>query len=275
MFTHFEVKGGNPLRGAINISGAKNGALPLIYASLLVQDKVVLHNIPNISDVHATIKIIEYLGGETEFKDNTLTIDSSNTEYKDIPHDMVSRIRASIWLFGSMLGRFGKVKTSFPGGCVIGQRPTRSHTRALEALGATLHEDSDAIEMQAAHLVGTTVVLHEMSVSATINTVMAAALADGETIIKVAAPEPEVQSICNFLNEMGAHIIGIGTNTLTIKGVTSLHGGEFSNVPDRIEAGTFCMPCSIRRRIRNHHQQYKQRSLRHVLGTHERNRSRF
>lgn len=239
------VKGGKKLSGSIRVSGSKNASLPILCAALLTDKKTVLKNVPDIADIHAMIDILQELGCNVSFTQNTITIDPKNIKNKYISSDRVCRMRASILLLGPLLARFGKVKISFPGGCILGKRPVDVHLRALQDLGAEIIDDKKDLHLKTKGLQGKDIVLSEISVTATENAVMAAVLAKGNTKIRLAAAEPHVQDLCNFLNKIGAKIKGIGTHELSITGVKKLHGTEYSITGDYLEAGTFAIAATL------------------------------
>jgi len=237
----FEVIGGKSLKGTITVSGSKNAALPIICASLLTKEKVVLSNVPNIADIRSMIQILEGIGAKIKFEKNTLQIDSSNLKSRKIAEKLVKKMRASILIMGALLHRFGEVKMAFPGGCVLGKRTLSSHTYAFEQLGAKVLDEEKGLHVKAKDLKGAKIILPELSVTATENAVMAAVLAKGDTEIRLSATEPHIQDLCNFLNKMGAKISGIGTNIIKIKGVKSLKGVHYKITGDYLEAGTFAI----------------------------------
>lgn len=239
--SQFIVQGGKKLSGSVQISGSKNAALPIICAALLTSEPVTLTNIPNIADIHSMIKIIEHFGATTELHGGTLKINSKNLSFKPAPEELVKKMRASILILGPLLARIGEVKMAFPGGCVLGKRSVETHTIALQRLGAEILESSQGLHVKAKSLRGTKIILSEMSVTATENAIMAAVLAEGETEIHLAACEPHVEDLCNFLDSMGAKIKGIGTSTLQITGVTNLSGTDYKITGDYLEAGTFAI----------------------------------
>lgn len=238
----FVINGGRKLEGDVTVSGSKNAALPIICASLLTSEKVVLNNVPNIADIHSMIKIMESIGVKTEFEDNKLEIDASSLKCaKELPDNLVDKMRASILMVGALMARCGEVKMNFPGGCVLGKRSVHAHTHALKELGADILDDKSGLHIKADKLTGKTIVLPELSVTATENAIMGAVTAEGETEIRLAAAEPHVQDLCNFLISMGADISGIGTNFIKINGVSELKGTTYSITGDYLEAGTFAI----------------------------------
>ncbi|MFH1533529.1 MAG: UDP-N-acetylglucosamine 1-carboxyvinyltransferase [Nitrospirota bacterium] len=237
----FIIKGGKKLSGEVTVSGSKNATLPIICASLLTKEKVTLQNVPNIADVRTMIEIIESLGAKTSFQNNTLEIDPSDLSAQPLPDRLVNKMRASILMVGAFIPRFGEIKMSFPGGCVLGKRSVHSHTHALKELGCEILDDQNGLHIKCEKLTGKTIILPELSVTATENAIMAAVLAEGESEIRLAAAEPHVQDLCNFLNEMGAKISGIGTNYIKIQGVSVLNGTTYRITGDYLEAGTFAI----------------------------------
>ncbi|PIZ76646.1 UDP-N-acetylglucosamine 1-carboxyvinyltransferase [Candidatus Peregrinibacteria bacterium CG_4_10_14_0_2_um_filter_38_24] len=241
IMANFIVKGGKKLQGEVTVSGSKNAALPIICASLLSNEKVILENIPDIEDVRSMIKIITALGAKTSFENNVLEIDSSKVSDKEIPNEMVTKMRASILILGGLLPRTGKVKMQYPGGCVLGKRSVDAHTHAFKELGCEVIDDQKGIDMKCKILKGKKIILPELSVTATENAIMASVLAQGETEIRLAACEPHVQDLCEFLNKRGAKIKGIGTNVLRIKGVKKLKKVKYRITGDYLEAGTMIL----------------------------------
>ena len=235
----FKIKGGNRLTGTIRISGAKNSAVALIPASLLSDEVVAIDNIPDISDVEVLSDTIKYLGGNVKRNKELIELSLNNLENKPISEDFSSKLRASYYFMGALLGKYKKVDIYFPGGCSIGARPINLHLKGFEALGAKITTDGNRYVLEADELIGTHIYLDVASVGATINIMLAAVKAKGETIIENAAKEPEIVNVATFLNNMGANITGAGTSEIRIKGVDYL-GSCFSEViPDRIEAGTY------------------------------------
>lgn len=234
-----EIDGGHILEGTINISGAKNSAVALVPAALLSDDVVVINNIPNISDIDALNKILTYLGAEVLRENDTIKINSKNIINKEIPESISKKLRASYYFMSSLLGKYKHVEMFFPGGCSIGARPIDQTLKGFEALGATVIEEGNKFTVFADKLVGGHVYLDMPSVGATINTMLAAVKAEGETIIENAAKEPEIVNVAIFLNNMGAKIRGAGTSEIRITGVNKLGRGFVEVIPDRIEAGTY------------------------------------
>lgn len=237
------INGGTRLHGEVTISGAKNAAVAILPATLLINGVCTIENLPNISDVQIQCKILEKLGAKIEWLDkNTARIDTTNiTNYK-APLDMTSKFRASYYLIGALLGRCHNVEVGMPGGCKLGARPIDQHIKGFEALGAKVDVLNGKVSATAKELVGAPIYLDTVSVGATINVMLSAVLAKGTTTIDNAAKEPHIVDVANFLNTMGADIRGAGTDIIKINGVESLKGGtSYSVVPDQIEAGTFML----------------------------------
>jgi UDP-N-acetylglucosamine 1-carboxyvinyltransferase len=239
----FVITGGVSLKGEVNISGAKNAAVAIIPATLLIDGICTIDNLPNIIDVKLYCDILETLGAKVTFiNDNTVTIDTRNIHSTVAPYEITNKFRASYYLLGALLGRFKNAQVSLPGGCNLGARPIDQHIKGFEALGAKVDVSQGNILATAKELVGTSVYLDVVSVGATVNVILAATLANGTTIIENAAKEPHIVDLANFLNTMGADIRGAGTDTIKVNGVSKLNGGTtYSVVPDQIEAGTFMM----------------------------------
>jgi len=236
-----KIEGGHLLSGTINISGAKNSAVALVPASLLSDEEVKIDNIPNISDIDALNEILEYLGADVKREGSLMTINSRNIINKEIPEKSSKKLRASYYFMSSLLGKYKHVEMYFPGGCSIGARPIDQTLKTFRALGATVIEEGNKYTITAEELVGTTIQLDMPSVGATINTLLVAVRAKGETILKNAAKEPEIVSVATFLNNMGAKIIGAGTSEIRIEGVDYLGSCFTEVIPDRIEAGTYLL----------------------------------
>lgn len=234
------ILGGARLCGEVEISGAKNSAVAILAASIMVKGRCLIENVPHVSDIYVLIDIICGLGGKAGFlADGTLEIDCTNLNKYEADWETVRRIRASSYLMGALLGRFGKARVGLPGGCDFGVRPIDQHIKGFKILGAEVGIDHGMVDIRAEKLVGDAVYLDVVSVGATINIMLAAATAEGMTVIESAAKEPHIVDIANFLNCMGANIKGAGTDVIKIRGVKELHGGTFSVIPDQIEAGTF------------------------------------
>ena len=233
------IEGGKTLTGSIRISGAKNSAVALIPASILCDEETTIYSVPEISDRDDLIKIIELLKGKVRVEKDTLYIDSKNVESSFIPENLSTKLRASYYFMGALLGKKKRVEISLPGGCKIGDRKIDIHLKAFQALGATIKECRDKYIIEADKLIGTKIYFDFASVGATINTMLAAVKAEGTTIINNAAKEPEIVNVATFLNNMGAKITGAGTSKITIEGVEYLHKAMIEVIPDRIEAGTY------------------------------------
>ena len=233
------IQGCNQLTGKISIGGAKNSAVALVPASLLSDDVVTIDNIPNISDIESLNEILQYLGAKVTRKNTKMIIDSTNISNKEIPEEVSKKLRASYYFMSALLGKYKHVEMYFPGGCSIGARPIDQTLKGFEALGAKVTEINNKFIIDAEELIGNTVKLDMPSVGATINTLLVAVKAKGKTIIKNAAKEPEIVNVADFLNNMGAKIIGAGTSTITIEGVEKLGKCHINVIPDRIEAGTY------------------------------------
>ena len=236
-----QIKGGNNLSGNIRIGGAKNSAVALIPAAILCDSKVTICNVPDITDTEALEEILQYLGANISRASESIVIDSSTIENKEIPEGISKKLRASYYFMGALLGRYKEVEMHFPGGCSIGARPIDLHLKGFEALGATIEEDGNKykVYVKDKELKGANIFLDIASVGATINIMLAAVYAKGITTIENAAKEPEIVNVATFLNQMGANIKGAGTNTIKIKGVSKLQGCFHEVIPDRIEAGTY------------------------------------
>lgn len=240
------VRGQTPLRGRVTVSGSKNAALAIMAASLLVDGKVTLHNVPRIGDVHTMMELLTDLGATAQFTDQTtVTIDASQVLSLEAPYEVVRKMRASFNVMGPLLTRFGFARVPVPGGCDIGARPVNFHIEGLKKLGASLHSEHGIYTAEARRLVGANIYMDFQSAGATQHLMTAAALADGVTVIENCAAEPEVVDLASFLNSLGAQIEGAGTTTITVTGVRRLQGGEHTIIPDRLEAGTFAVAGAI------------------------------
>ena len=237
------ITGPTPLKGEIEISGAKNAAVAILPATLLIDGVCTINNLPNISDVQILCKILEKMGAKIVWNTpNEITIDTRNINTTQAPLDLTSKFRASYYLIGSMLGRTGAIEVGMPGGCKLGARPIDQHIKGFELLGATVEVEKGIISAKAKCLTGTSIYMDVVSVGATINVMLASVLAKGTTVIDNAAKEPHIVDVANFLNTMGADIRGAGTDVIKINGVEKLHGNcTYSVVPDQIEAGTFML----------------------------------
>lgn len=233
------IEGGNRLNGSINIGGAKNAILPLLAATVLTSKKCTIHNCPDIADVNVTQKILEYLGCSVMRQGNTITVDSSTADCYEVPEKLMREMRSSIVFLGAIAARFGKVVMSSPGGCELGPRPIDIHLSALRKMGTKITEKNGQLICDAKNLKGSDIILALPSVGATENIMLAAVLAKGRTVVVNAAKEPEIVDLGNFLNKCGANIIGHGTSTIIINGVSELKGIEYSTMPDRIVTSTY------------------------------------
>ena len=241
----FVIRGGTPLLGTVRVSGAKNAALPCIAAALLTDEPVILENIPQVRDIETTRRLLTAMGAEVELgygrAHHRTTIHCKNLATPEASYDLVKTMRASTLVLGPLLARCGRARVSLPGGCAIGARPIDLHIKGLERLGATIVQDHGYVEATAKRLKGAEIVFDKITVTGTEDLLMAAALAEGETIIQNCAREPEVADLAALLNKMGARIEGAGTATIRIHGVEKLHGAKHRIIPDRIEAATFIL----------------------------------
>lgn len=246
----FLIQGGKPLRGTVTTARAKNAVLPLLAACLLTEDTCIIHDLPAVEDVNTMIKLLQTIGVQIEQKGHTARLTARGKLNPEAPYDIVRKMRASYYVLGPLLARFGTCRVSLPGGCAIGPRPVDLHIKGITALGARVAIEQGYIHARARRLKSNTIMLEGYkgpSVGATINTIMAATLATGETVIEGAACEPEVVDLANFLTAMGAKITGAGTPKIQIKGVKKLSGATHRPIPDRIEAGTFAVATAITR----------------------------
>ena len=235
------IRGGNPLQGDVKISGAKNAVLPIMASSLLVDGITVIRNVPDLRDTKTFIKLLEILGAKCVLDGSTLSVDASDINSLEAPYDLVKTMRASFYVMGPLLGRFGETKVSLPGGCAWGPRPVDYHLKGFEKLGASIDLNQGYILARTDKLCGAEISFEIASVGATANILMAAVLADGSTFINNAAVEPHIVQLCEVLIDMGAIIDGVGTHKLKIEGVSKLNPVEVQVIPDMIEAGTFLM----------------------------------
>jgi len=240
------IKGGKPLEGRIRISGAKNSALPAMAASLLTAEQVTLENIPFVNDIYTTRRLLRELGASVEFEDDhVVRLHAQKILSHEAPYDLVKTMRASVLVLGPLLARTGRARVSLPGGCAIGARPINLHIKGLEKMGATVRTEHGYVEATVDRLTGAEIVFDKITVTGTENLMMAATLAEGETVLQNAACEPEVVDIAEMLKDMGANIQGAGTPTISIRGVAELKGTTHRIIPDRIEAGTFLVAGAI------------------------------
>jgi len=240
------ITGGQRLEGEIRISGAKNATLPILAATILTDQRVLIGNVPHLQDVTTMIELLGRMGVEvTVHESMRVEVNAANISDFSAPYELVKTMRASVLVLGPLLGRFGRADVSLPGGCAIGARPIDLHVAGLRAMGATVEIEDGYIRAQAERLRGTHLVFDKVTVTGTENLMMAAVLADGETVLENAAREPEIADLADFLNCMGARIVGAGTNRVVIDGVERLHGAEFDVQADRIETGTFLVAGAI------------------------------
>src|SRR6185312_13185906 len=237
------IRGGNPLLGTIRVSGAKNAALPAMAAALLTDEPVILENVPQVRDIETTRRLLAAMGAEVELgygrAQHRTTICARTLSSPEASYELVKQMRASSLVLGPLVARCGRARVSLPGGCAIGARPIDLHIKGLEQLGAKITQDHGYVEAAAHRLKGGEIVFEKITVTGTEDLLMAATLADGETILRNCAREPEVADLADLLNKMGAQIEGAGTETIRIRGVSKLHGAKHRIIPDRIEAATF------------------------------------
>lgn len=256
MDIRYRIRGGTPLKGDVTISGSKNAALPLIAASVLCEGETVLTNVPYLRDIKVMLSILDFLGAQTSFHDGTVRIRTNTLQSKPIPAEYVSKLRGSIVLLGPLLARFGVVEMCYPGGCVLGKRPVGAHIEALKQMGAQDMSSEDVLHLQG-ELKPSHVILPEFSVTATENAVMAAALTTGETRIDIAAAEPHVQAVCEFVKAMGAEVEGIGTHTVIVRGRKNLACAQYRVPSDYLEAGALTLAAIVTRgKVRLHDFEY-------------------
>lgn len=236
----FVIKGGRRLEGEVVVSGAKNAAVAIIPAVILSDEPCILENVPNISDVCMSLKILEEIGAVVETVNaSTFRIDPRTINSYCVPYESARQMRASYYFLGALLGKFHKARVSMPGGCPLGDRPIDQHLKSFSSIGATCNIDHGMVDVYAEKLTGNQIYLDVVSVGATMNAILAAVRAEGLTVIENAAKEPHIVDLANFLNSMGADIMGAGTDVIKIRGVDSMHGATYSIIPDQIEAGTY------------------------------------
>ena len=235
------IKGGKTLSGEITVGGAKNSVVALIPAAILTDEEVTILNVPKISDTENLKKIITLLGGTIDFGDGILKITGKNVKSVVIPEEFSNKLRASYYFMGALLARFKHVEMYFPGGCKIGARPIDIHIKAFKKLGTKVKKEGSKYTLDAENLHGANIYFDFPSVGATVNTMLAASMAKGTTVIENAAKEPEIINVASLLNNMGAKVMGAGTDTIKIEGVEHLHGATIETIPDRIVAGTYVM----------------------------------
>jgi len=241
----FIITGGKKLEGKIQVSGAKNAVLPMMAAALLTTGKTILHNVPQINDIKMMAHLLRIIGARVTHENDVMIIDAKDCNYWEAPYELVSKMRASIYVLGPLLARFGRANVSFPGGCAIGNRPVDLHLKAMEALGTHVDIKAGYINAEAKKLTGGEIFFSKSSVGATANLLMAAVMAEGDTYIYNAALEPEISYMIDCLNAMGAQIEGKDSTNLKIRGVDALKAIEVEVIPDRIEAGTFAVAAAI------------------------------
>jgi|TARA_B100001996_G_scaffold292298_1_gene232491 UDP-N-acetylglucosamine 1-carboxyvinyltransferase len=241
----FIIKGGKQISGEVDISGAKNAVLPLMTAALLVDGTTTISSVPDLRDTRTMMRLLKIIGADVSFVGNSMSINASKVNNLEAPYDLVKTMRASFYVLGPLLARFGEVRVSLPGGCAWGPRPVDFHLKGLEKLGAKISLESGYILAKAKHLYGNKVCFDFPSVGATGNILMASVLARGETCIENAAKEPEIVQLCQVLNNMGAKIEGIGSDNIIINGVDSLSPVDIDVIPDRIEAGTYLIAGAV------------------------------
>ncbi len=242
------VTGGTPLHGEVTISGAKNAAVAILSATVLAEGVCVIENVPDIRDVFTTLKILDELGAQVRYLDKTtVEIDTTHLNTTTIPHELTCNMRASYYFWGSMLGRYGHARVSMPGGCDFGVRPIDQHKRGFEALGAGVEIEDGMLDVHADRLIGNQIFFDKVSVGATMNVMLAAVRASGVTVMENVAKEPHIVDLANFLNSMGANIMGAGTDVIKIHGVSQMHGTNYAIIPDQIEAGTYMVAAAATR----------------------------
>ena len=240
------IRGPGALSGTVKISGAKNAALPILAGTLLATEPVVVRNIPHLKDVTTTISLLQMMGVQVTIDDQlNVEVDASNVTSREAPYELVRTMRASILVLGPLVERFGEADVSLPGGCAIGARPVNLHIAGLQAMGADVSVENGFIKARARRLKGAHIVFDTVTVTGTENLLMAAVLADGETVLENSAREPEVTDLANFLIELGAKIDGAGSSTIVVQGVEKLGGGDYTVLPDRIEAGTYLVAAAM------------------------------
>ncbi|MCG7567396.1 UDP-N-acetylglucosamine 1-carboxyvinyltransferase [Pseudoalteromonas sp. CnMc7-15] len=243
---HFIIQGGTPLSGELTISGAKNAALPILFAALLADSQSTFSNVPKLRDINTTEALLTELGAGVRWQDEQLLIDGGSVDKVLAPYDLVKQMRASVLALGPLLARFGKAQVSLPGGCAIGARPVDIHIQGMRRMGATIEVENGYINAHVeGRLQGAEIFMDTVSVGATENLLMAATLAQGKTVLENAAREPEISDLAKYLNNMGAKISGAGTSRIEVQGVERLQGCEHAILPDRIETGTFLVAAAM------------------------------
>lgn len=239
------IHGGTPLQGEVVVSGSKNAALPLLALTVLANKPCTIHNVPHLEDIKNMIKILDHLGAKVTQNQNTVTVDASKLTSFDAPYEIVRKMRASVVFMGPLLAKYGEAKVSLPGGCAIGVRPIDLHLKAFEALGADIHIEEGYVLAKAKKLLGCKFFFDKITVTGTMNAMMAGAMAEGETILQNCAKEPEVICFANAMRKMGIQVTGDGTDSIHIVGSSNIGGFEMDNIPDRIETGTFMVATAI------------------------------
>jgi len=240
------IKGGVRLEGTVRISGAKNAALPILAGTLLATKPVTVRNVPHLKDVTTTISLLQMMGVQVTVDDHlNVEVDASQVTHREAPYELVRTMRASILVLGPLVARFGEADVSLPGGCAIGARPVNLHVAGLQAMGASVSVENGFIKARSERLKGAHIVFDTVTVTGTENLLMAAVLAEGETVLENAAREPEILDLAKFLVELGANIEGAGSSTITVQGVSELGGGDYTVLPDRIEAGTYLVAAAM------------------------------
>lgn len=242
----FIINGGQPLVGEVTVSGAKNAVVAILPATILANDKCIIENLPDISDVSTSIRILHEMGASVKMLNRTtLEIDTSRIDTTTVPDNLARQMRASYYFLGSLLGRFGSATVSMPGGCDLGPRPVDQHLKAFTAIGASDSVDYGMINVESNGLSGAHIFFDTVSVGATINAMLASVMADGLTVLENVAKEPHIVDVANFLNTMGADVRGAGTDVIKIRGVERMHGGTYSIIPDQIEAGSYMVAAAV------------------------------
>ncbi len=241
----FEIEGGKPLSGSVGISGSKNATLPLMAAALLAKGTTIIDNIPGLQDIYTMSMVLRVIGAQVKVEEGRMEIDCSNCNFWEAPYELVRKMRASFYVMGPLLARFGKAKVSLPGGCNLGPRPVDQHLKAFDLLGCKIRMEEGYILVETDGMKGSQIDFDIASVGATGNVMMAATAAEGTTILENAACEPEIVDLADMLNAMGAKISGTGTSRITIEGPTELHAVNWKVIPDRIETGTFMIAAGI------------------------------
>src|SRR5213076_2615547 len=234
-----EITGGKPLSGEVQVSGSKNATLPQIAAALLAEGRSIFRGVPDLADIRTLGRLLGHMGARVERDGATVQVDTEHVANPEAPYEMVKTMRASVLVLGPLVARYGRARVSLPGGCAIGARPIDLHIKGLEQLGAKITQEHGYVEASATRLKGAEIAFDKITVTGTEDLLMAATLAEGETVLRNCAREPEVADLADLLNKMGASIEGAGTSTIRVQGVSKLNGAKHRIIPDRIEAGTF------------------------------------